>query len=142
VGYYLKLAQKAKTRRACEPTPTKPNAHRQPATKATKGSAPYGNSEKTSRDQSDISDKRAPSFVPLTVSEVEAEMNRRDSGASKNVELYRRGALSREKAIEYITCAILHRRGAPFEGWRRHAPAVEAALTLPAITEVTPKEEG
>ena len=133
MGYYLNIAKKAKTRRACGPDPGTRTAHRQPATKATKGSAPYGNSEKTSRDESDRSDKRAPDFVPITVSEVEAEMNRCGSGASKNLELYQRGALSRERAIEYITCAILHRRGAPFEGWRRHAPAVEAALTLPAV---------
>jgi hypothetical protein len=142
VGYYLKIAKKARTRRACEPGPGAPNARRQPATKATKGPALCGNSEKTSRDKSDLSEKRAPSFVLLTVSEVEAEMKRRGSGAGKNAELYRRGALSREKAIEYITCAVLHWRGAPFEGWRRHAPAVEAALTLPAVIEVAPKEGG
>ena len=142
MGYYLKLAQKARTRRACEPSPTRPNAHRQPATKATKGFAPPGYREKTSRDKSDRSDQREPSFVPLTVSEVEAEVNRRGSGASKNAELYRHGELSREKAIEYVTCAILHRRGAPFQGWRRHAPAVEAALTLPAVVEMIPKEGG
>jgi hypothetical protein len=142
VGYYLKLAQKAKTRRPCEPTTETRTAHRQPATKAIKGPAPPGKSQDTGRDNSDGSDKRASSFVPLTVSEVEAEINRFSSGAGKNLELYRRGALSREKAIEYITCAVLHWRGAPFEGWRRHAPAVEAALTLPTVIEAAPKEGG
>jgi hypothetical protein len=139
VGHYLKIAEK--TRRACETSPGPPNEHRRPATKATKGSAPPGNSEETSRDQSDRSDKRAPSFVPLTVSEVVAETNRWGSGAGKNAELYRRGELSREKAIGYVTCAILHRRGVPFGGWRRHAPAVEAALAHPPVIEVAPKED-
>jgi hypothetical protein len=142
VGYYLELAKKARRRRASEPGPVTPLAHRPSATIATEGPAPYGKSEKTSRDNSDRSDKRAPSFVPLTASEVEEEIDRRGSGASKNLELYRRGELSREKAIEYVTCGILHRRGAPFESWRRHAPAVEAALTLPAIVEIAPKEDG
>jgi len=74
-------------------------------------------------------------FVGLTVGEALKEINRRLSGPARNAELYRHGGLSLEKAIEYITCAILHRRGEPFKGWRRHAPAVEAALTHPLDCE-------
>ncbi len=86
-----------------------------PATKATKAE----------------DDSTTAGFVVLTVGEALQEINRRDSGPAKNAELYRRGELSREKAIEYTTCAILYRRGEPFEGWRRHAPAVEVVLTDP-----------
>src|SRR5215208_2601894 len=67
------------------------------------------------------------SFTPLTVSEVLAEINRRGSGAGKNAELYRRGELSEEKAIEYGPCTLPHRRGESFEVWKRHAPAVRKA---------------
>ena len=58
-----------------------------------------------------------------------AEIKYQDSGPAKNAELYRRGQLSEEKAVEYVTCAILHRRGGDFAGWRAHAPTVRAALT-------------
>jgi hypothetical protein len=82
------------------------------------------------RDKSDRSDERSPCFTPLTVSEVLAEMHRWGSGAGKNAELYRRGELSQEKAVEYVTCAILTRRRQSFEIWRHHAPAVRKALGL------------
>lgn len=70
-------------------------------------------------------------FVGLTVGEVLNEINRRDSSAAKNAELFHAGEITRENAVEWIACAILHRRAVPFEGWRRHAPAVEAALIHP-----------
>ena len=67
-----------------------------------------------------------------------AEINRQGSGPAKNAELYRRGQLSEKKAVEYVTCAILARRGASFAAWRRHAPAVSKALSL-CIHELDPK---
>ncbi len=87
----------------------------------------------------DRSDKRPPNFTPLTVSEALAEINRRGSGANKSAELYRRGELSEETAVEYVTCSILHTRGRSFEVWRRHAPAVRKALAL-CIHELPPEE--
>jgi hypothetical protein len=79
------------------------------------------------RDKSDRSDKRVAA-IALTLQEAMAEINRQGSGPAKNAELYRRGQLSEEKAVEYVTCAILHRRGGDFAGWRAHAPTVRAAL--------------
>ena len=67
-----------------------------------------------------------------------AEINHQDSGPAKNAELYRRGQLSEEKAVEYVACAILARRGASFAGWRRLAPTVRKALSL-CIHELDPK---
>jgi hypothetical protein len=95
--------------------------------------------ERTERacDKSDRSDKRSPSFTSLTVSEVLAEVHRWGSGAGKNADLYRRGELSEEKAVEYVTCAILARRRQPFDIWRHHAPAVRKALGL-CIHELEP----
>ena len=68
-----------------------------------------------------------------------AEINRWGSGAGRNAELYRRGELSEERAVEYVTCAILHRRGESFKVWRCHAPAVRKALGL-CIHELEPEE--
>ena len=85
-----------------------------------------------------LTTKAPPTFTPLTVSEVLAEINRWWSGAGKNAELYRRGEFSEEKAIEYVTCAILQRRGESFEVWKHHAPAVRKALSL-CIHELPPE---
>ncbi len=84
-------------------------------------------------------DKRPPNFIPHTVSEVLAEINRWGSGASKNAELYRNGELSEERAVEYVTCAILNRRSESFEVWKHHAPAVRKALSL-CIHELEPEK--
>ena len=108
------------------------------ATEATKAPAGVGARAGSARDISDISDKRSSSFVPLTVSEALAEMGGWGTGASRNAELYRRGELSEEKAVEYVTCAILARRGSSFRDWKRHAPAVRKALSLCAH-ELDPK---
>lgn len=108
------------------PKESRRRASHEAATKATK--APVSDVPRD-RDKSDRSDKRGPSLVPLTVSEVLAEINRWGSGPAKNAELYRCGQLSGEKAVEYVTCAILRRRGSDFAGWRAHAPTVRAALT-------------
>ncbi len=59
------------------------------------------------------------------------EINRSGSGASKQAELYRRGEIKEEDAIEWVTRAILRQRRMETEGWQRHAPVVEAALTHP-----------
>jgi hypothetical protein len=96
------------------------------ATEATKAPAPSA----TTRDQSDRSNERYSVRI-LTFREVLAEISCPDSGPAKNAELYRRGELSEEKAVEYVACAILNRRGSGFEGWRAHAPTVRAALTHP-----------
>jgi hypothetical protein len=133
VGNYLKIVEEAKTAKADEPPPATPNEQGEPATKATeatKGPVLTGVRKEASRDESDRSDKRSPSFTPLTVSEVLAEIHRWGSGAGKNAELYRRGELLEEKAVEYVACAILARRRESFEVWRHHAPAVRKALSL------------
>lgn len=136
MGNYLKIAEKAK---ADEPaaTPPEPAVQTTPATKATEAPDSAVVLEAPGRDKSDRSDKRRPSFTPLTVSEVLAEIHRGGSGAGKNAELYRRGELSDEKAVEYVACAILARRGQSFEVWRHHAPAVRKALSL-CIHELDP----
>ncbi len=124
MGSYLMIVEKANPKKKAEEVriarPAPPN--RSPTTKPTE----------TTKDPPN-------SFTPLTVSEVLAEINRRGSGAGKNAELYRRGELSEEKAVEYVTCAILHRRGESFEVWRHHAPAVRKALSL-CIHELEPEE--
>jgi hypothetical protein len=140
VGNYLKIIEKAKTAQADEPHLATANEQGEPATKATKATkAPVLSSvqKETRRDESDISDKRSPSFTPLTVSEVLEEIHRWGSGAGKNAELYRRGELYEEKAVEYVTCAILTSRRQSFEIWRHHAPAVRKALGL-CIHELEP----
>jgi hypothetical protein len=124
VGSYLKIVEKANPKKKAEEVriarPAPPN--RSPTTKPTE----------TTKDPSN-------SFTPLTVSEVLAEINRRGSGAGKNAELYRRGELTQEKAIEYVTCTLLHRRGESFEVWNHHAPAVRKALSL-CIHELEPEK--
>ena len=117
------------------PKESRRRASHKAATKATEATKAPVSDVPRGRDKSD---KRAHSFVPLTVSEVLAEINRWGSGSAKNAELYRCGQLSEEKAVEYVTCAILARRGASFAGWRRHAPAVSKALSL-CIHELDPK---
>jgi len=94
------------------------------ATKATKAPPPA-----TAGDR-DISDQRQLTRV-LTLQEALSEINRLGSGPAKNAELYRRGELSEDKAVEYVTCAILSRRKVSFEQWRTHAPTVRAALAHP-----------
>jgi hypothetical protein len=94
---------------------------------ATKATKPAGTLSARC-DISDISDQR-DSGRALTLREVLAEINHQGSGPAKNAELYRRGELSEDKAVEYVAGAILHRRGEGFEGWRVHAPTVRAALT-------------
>jgi hypothetical protein len=151
VSNYLKIAEKAKPeKKAGEAArPTASNSQTHPATKATETTREADlrvAREELPRDKSDISDKRggviqdrSRNFTPLTVSEALAEINRWGSGACKNTEQYRRGELSEEKAVEYVTCAILHRRGESFEAWRLHAPTVRKALSL-CIHELKPEE--
>ena len=140
---YLKIVEKTKPKKPAEEArPASSAKQAQAATKATeatKASAPRAVRNKPHRDKSDRSDKRLPNFTPLTVSEALAEINRWRSGAGKNTELYRRGELSEEKAVEYVTCAILHRRGESFKVWKHHAPAVRKALNL-CIHELPPEE--
>jgi hypothetical protein len=120
------------------PKESKRRASHKAATKATKATKAPVSEVPGYRDKSDRSDKRSPSFTPLTVSEVLAEIHRWGSGAGKNAELYRHGELSEEKAVEYVACAVLARRGASFTGWRRYAPAVRKALSL-CVHEFDPK---
>jgi len=120
------------------PKESRPRASHKAATKATEATkAPAGVAVRVDSPR-DISDKRSSSFAPLTVSEALAEISGWGTGASRNAELYRRGELSEEKAVEYVTCAILARRGTSFAGWRRYAPAVRKALSL-CIHELDPK---
>ncbi len=100
---YLKIVEKAKPKRTNQPTRAAPRNEQTPgATKATEATKPPDNGAARARpvcDKSDRSDKRSPNFTPLTVSEALAEMNRWGSGASRNVELYRRGELSQRVAV-------------------------------------------
>jgi hypothetical protein len=137
VSSYLKIVEKNKPKKKAEeaspPRPALPN--NTPTTKTTDTtklpvSAPVRKEPPRG--------KRVPNFTPLTVSEVLAEINRWGSGAGRNTELYRRGELSEARAVEYVTCAILHRRGESFEVWRHHAPAVRKALAL-CIHELPPE---
>jgi hypothetical protein len=142
VGDYLKIVEKVRTTRADElsiarPVPATQDNAATKATEATEAPTPPGGQTEIGRDKSDRSDKRSPSFTPLTVSEVLAEIVRWGSGAGKNAELYRRGELLEEKAVEYVACAILARRGVSFEVWRHHTPAVRKALAL-CIHELEP----
>ncbi len=139
---YLKIAEEAnETNEAPTSSPAPPNAVQIPATKATKATEvpeTDAGTRETRCDKSDRSDKRV-SFTPLTVSEALREINRFGSGAGKNAELYRRGGLSEESAVEYVTCAILQSRGESFEVWKRHAAAVRKALGF-CIHELPPED--
>jgi len=143
VSNYLKIVEKTKPKRTNQPTRPAPRNEQTPgATKATEATKALDNGAARARpvcDKSDRSDKRSPNFTPLTVSEALAEINRWGSGASRNAELYRRGELSEEQAVQYVTCSILHGRGDSFEAWKHHAPAVRKALGF-CIHELDPKE--
>ena len=87
-------------------------------------------------DKSDISDislARLDSgtvrHATFTVGEVVEEISNPRTGAAIQAEHYRRGSITKENAIVWITKAILVRWGKDTSDWRRHAPAVEAALT-------------
>jgi hypothetical protein len=98
------------------------------ATKATEATKAPVSDVTGNRGKSDRSDKEVVARA-LTLQEALTEINRQGSGPGKNAELYRRGELPEGKAVEYVTCAILHRRGEGFEGWRAYALTVRAALT-------------
>ena len=132
---YLRIVEKAKTDEA---SPGTPDQRERPATKATEATKVPADVSVRAGSARDLSDERSSSFAPLTVSEALAEIGGWGTGASRNAELYRRGELSEEKAVEYVTCAILARRGISFAGWRRHAPSVRKALSL-CIHEIDPK---
>jgi len=132
---YLRIVEKAKTDEASPSTPDQRERLATKATEATKAPAGVGVRADSPCDKSD---ERSWSFAPLTVSEALAEISGWGTGASRNAALYRRGELSEEKAVEYVACAILARRGASFKGWKRHAPAVRKALSL-CIHELDPK---
>ena len=58
-----------------------------------------------------------------------SEINRPNTGAPIQAEQYRKGAITKENTLEWITKAILYHGGMDTADWERHAPAVEAALT-------------
>jgi hypothetical protein len=119
------------------PKESRRRASHKAATKATEATKAPVSDILGYRDKSDRSDKRVAA-IALTLQEALAEINHQDSGPAKNAELYRRGQLSEEKAVEYVACAILARRGASFAGWRRLAPTVRKALSL-CIHDLDPK---
>jgi hypothetical protein len=87
------------------------------------------------RDKSDISDRSAARLdrgtvrhATFTVGEVVEEISNPRTGAAIQAEHYRRRSITKENATEWITKAILVRRGMDTLGWRRHAPAVAIAL--------------
>jgi hypothetical protein len=92
---------------------------------------PNGGFSLTPTPRTDKIDKRPRSLLEgWGAEDMVGEIMRPKSGAGINFRLYRAGEITRENAVQWITCAILHRREVPFDYWRRHAPAVEAALTL------------
>jgi len=119
------------------PRESRRRASHEAATKATEATKAPVSDVPRNRDKSDRSDRRVAA-IALTLQEVLAEINHQVYGPAKNAELYRRGELSEEKAVEYVTCAILARRGASFAGWGRHAPTVRKALSL-CIHDLDPK---
>lgn len=136
---YLKIVERAKPKEADKARlPVPSSGQTQRATKATEATKAPEPAVALSGTPRDISDQRVTEFAPLTVLEALSEMNRWGSGAGRNAELYRRGELSEEKAVEYVTCAILHGRGDSFGAWKRHAPAVRKALGF-CIHELNPK---
>jgi hypothetical protein len=87
------------------------------------------------RDKSDISDRRSVRVkvetarsATLTFEEALEEISTPNTGAAIQAAFYLRGEITKENAIRWITCAIMHRRSESFKGWERHAPTVEAAL--------------
>ena len=60
-----------------------------------------------------------------------AAMNRRDSPAFEQAELYRCGELGLEDAVEAVTKTILKNSGPDGADWRDSASAVEAVLSHP-----------
>jgi hypothetical protein len=110
------------------PKESRRRASHKAATKATEATKAPVSDVLGDRDKSDRSDKRVAARV-LTLQEALSAINSQGSGPAKNAELYRRGELPEGKAVEYVTCAILHCRGEGFEGWRAYAPTVRAALT-------------
>jgi len=138
VSSYLKIAEKAKPKeKAKEVRAAPPAAPDKPPTTKTTNTTKASDTPRLLPEPR--RDKKPPNFTPLTVSEVLAEINREGLGAGKNTELYRRGELSEERAVEYVTCAILHRRWESFKVWKHHAPAVRRALGL-CIHELGPDE--
>jgi hypothetical protein len=135
---YLEIVKKAKpNKRAGEARAARPESPKKPTTTNTTETTKAGNTP--ARPGKVTLRHKPPNYTPLTVSEALAEINRWGSGAGKNAELYRRGELSEERAVEYATCAILHRRGESFEVWRHHAPAVRKAISL-CIHELEPEK--
>lgn len=145
MGKYLKLAHEAAKNAGLRRTEhaTTPTTHcvveecserrewensRKTATKATNATKVSAHFAARGSDKSDISDQSRLTRM-LTLREVLAEINHQGSGPAKNAELFRLGALSVDKAVEYVAGAILHRRGDSIEDWRVHAPTVRAALT-------------
>lgn len=66
----------------------------------------------------------------LSADEVLSEISRPGSGPAKTAMLYYdSGEISWEDAVQWVTCAILYRRGESTDDWERHAPAVREVLT-------------
>jgi hypothetical protein len=77
----------------------------------------------------------SPDRVLLTVDSVLEEINRVGSVSAVQAELYRRGEITIDHAVEWITKAILQRHRLSSDHWQQHAPAVEAALIHPLDCE-------
>jgi hypothetical protein len=100
------------------------------------GTGAYDKKQGYRRDKSDISDRswilggkvEPVRHAALTVGEALGEINTPDTGAAIQATCYLRGEIAKENAIRWITCAVMHRWGESFEGWKRHAPAVEVTL--------------
>jgi hypothetical protein len=146
VGKYLKLARNAANSAELLGPSIEPQTQRAPPENtqrtrngrpghATKGGATASGERRPKRSKRPKEAARV-----LTLREALAEINCQGTGPAKNAELYRRGELSEDKAVEYVTTAILHRRGEGFEGWKTHAPVVRTALSATARCVCEPRK--
>ena len=73
--------------------------------------------------------------LPLTVDLVLKKINRAGSSPAKQAKRYWRGEITKDNAVEGITRAILQGHDLSSDNWKKHAPAVEAALAHPLNCE-------
>ncbi len=120
-------------------TPTHTDARSEGADARTDASAPEDPLRKRHASEGNNLDSDAPDALSqehsrkkgghkLTVAEAQEEIDRSGSGAYKQAELWKAGEITTENAAEWITKAILRRRGMETGDWHRHESAVRAAL--------------
>lgn len=134
---YLKIAEKAKLKKA-DSAPSEQHGNHDSRARNDRSWASKEQIPSATKAIKATKDLPGGAFTPFTVSEILREINDPRTGPGKNTELYRRGELSEENAVKWVTCAILWRRGQSFDVWKHHAPAVKKALRL-CIHELGPE---